>query len=203
MKSQIIKIVCVVSVLFTFSCNKREATNSDKQNEIPEALQEGKSFAPNRFKSKSESLVNQLYYDLVEKTPALKSLEDEIGNFNPNDTIATFYNYDRKSKDYYSSANNLTEEISDSITKNKIIALLKKSNEKYKGTSKEVSELISSIGDKNSAIKDYHTVLKIVLTLPLIEKYQTQNLPNKNNYQNIIKKQDSIIAKTQKATPKL
>ncbi|GAB2670787.1 hypothetical protein GCM10027036_25140 [Flavihumibacter cheonanensis] len=42
-------------------------------------------------------------------------------------------------------------------------------------------------------ISDLHNVLKIIRTLPLIDKYQNDNIPNTKSLEDYLKKQDKVI----------
>jgi len=58
------------------------------------------------------------------------------------------------------------------------------------------------IAKNEATLDDHHTVLKIVLTLPVIEKYQNENMPDKNEIRNVIKEQERLIERTDSLTPK-
>jgi hypothetical protein len=201
MRITLSKILTVFVFISIISCNKKEENNSAQNKEVPKALKEDNT-SLTRYSKRKGDLINQLYFDLVEKSPELQNLEEQIENFNPNETINEFNNFNMKSKDYYSSSEFLTNRINDSVLKNRIVALLKKSNNQYSLKEKEYDKVISKVVDKKKSIEDYHNVLKIVLTLPIIEKYQNENAPSKQNFEKIIKKEDSIIEATKKLTPK-
>jgi hypothetical protein len=201
MKITISKILTVFVFSVIISCNKKEENNTVKKDEIPEALKEDNS-SLKRYSRKNGDLINELYSDLVEKSEELQNLENEIEKFNPNETIYEFNNYNIKSRDYYSSSKSLANRINDSILKNRILALLKKSNNQYLSKENEFDTIISKVIDREKSIEDYHNVLKVVLTLPILEKYQNENMPNKQKLEKIIQKEDSIIEATKKLTPK-
>jgi hypothetical protein len=192
------KIIMFLLIILT-SCVGKETNNENPKNEIPEALQEGSLDL--KRNSKGNNLTEELYQELVANNPELKNLETEIYEFNPQDTKDKFYKYDRKSINYYQSAKNQAEVITDSITKNKIINLIKKSNEKYVGKTAELNGILKSIAVKENSINDYHTILKIVLTIPIIEKYQNENLPAKKEFENVFTNENKLIEKTKKLTP--
>ena len=195
-----LKKIIMLSLIILTSCGGKETNKENPENEIPEALQEG-SVDLKRY-SKGQNLTEELYQELVANNQELKNLETEIDEFNPQDTKNKFYKYDRKSINYYQSAKNQAEVITDSITKNKIINLIKKSNEKYVGKTAELNGILKSIAEKENSINDYHNILKIVLTIPIIEKYQNENLPAKTEFENVFNNENKLIEKTKKLTPK-
>lgn len=189
-------------LLFVFtlfiSCQKKE-TNT-KNNEEPKVLQE-KSIDIGRFK-RGGDLVDQLYEDLVNKSPELKNLEEDLQGLNSRDTIEIFNNYDRKSDFYYRAAEGNAEGIRDSILKKKILNLISSSATKYDTKKAEVQNLVSTINQKRTEITNYHTALKIILTLPLIEKYQNDHLPQKSPFEKVIEKENQLLEKVKQNTPK-
>lgn len=197
-----IKKIAVFSLILLASCGEKETNNENSNNEIPEALQENESVNLKRYSSRNDNLTEQLYQELVNNSSELKSLETELAAFNPDDTLNKFYKYDRKSSDYYLSSKNQANLIQDSITKNKILNLIKKSNDKYLGKTAELNALLKNIRENQNSINDYHNVLKIVLTIPVIEKYQNKNLPEKSVFEKVIENENQLTEKIKKNTPK-
>jgi hypothetical protein len=196
-----LKKITIFSLIILASCGGKETNNGNSKNEIPEALQEG-SIDLKRYSKWNNNLTEELYQELVNKSPELKGLETEIEEFNPSETQDEFLKYDRKSDNYYRSAENYAKAITDSVTKNKIIGLIKKSGEKYSGKTTELNSLLKNISEKQNSLNDYHNILKIVLTIPIIEKYQNENLPAKSEFEKVIENEDKLIEKTKKITPK-
>lgn len=143
-----------------------------------------------------------MYQELVAKSPELKALENELSELNPRDTTDIFYNYDEKSNEYYRSADSYANVIRDSVMKQKILNLIKKSEEKYVSQKTELEKLVSTIGKKRMEINNYHNALKIILTIPLIEQYQKEHLPNKSPFVKLIEKENQLLQKTKINTPK-
>jgi hypothetical protein len=196
-----LKKITIFSLIILASCGRKETNNGNSKNEIPEALQEG-SIDLKRYAKWNNNLTEELYQELVNKSPELKSLETEIEEFNPNETQDKFLKYNQKSDNYYRSAENYAKAITDSVTKNKILDLIKKSGEKYSGKTIELNSLLKNIHEKQNSINDYHNILKIVLTIPIIEKYQNENLPTKSEFEKVIENENKLIEKTKKITPK-
>ncbi|WP_157489928.1 hypothetical protein [Flavobacterium sp. CF136] len=196
-----LKKLIILSLILLTACGGNESNNENPKNEVPKALQEeGGSKILGRYRSNDE-LTEELYQELVSKNTELKNLETDLENFNAHDTLNIFYNYDGKSEDYYQTANNKANSIKDSILKNKIIVLLKMSNEKYAEKTAGLNQLVKTIHQKKSDINDYHNALKIVLTLPIIKKYQDENLPKKSPFEKVIKDENLLIEKIKKNTP--
>ncbi len=203
MKSLSTCYIAIFCLTLLFSCENRQKENKTEiKAETPKALQEDKLEI--KSYSRSGDMIEELYQELVDKNPELKKLEEDIEaiRLKPNEPIEKFNAYDAKSNSYYSSANYKATAMSDSVLKNKIIAFISKSENNYKEKTTEINSLLKEVSENGSAINNHHTVLKIVLTLPLIEQYQKDNLPGTKEFKNIIKEQDKLIIKTDSLTPK-
>lgn len=194
------KLILFLFIVLT-SCGGNESKNENPKNEIPKALQNKASINIGRYRS-NDDLPEELYQELVSKNIELKKLETQLEDFNTKDTLNIFYNYNGKSENYYTYANSYANSIKDSILKNKVLNLLKNSDEKYNKKITELNQLVESIYQKQRDIRDYHSALKIVLTIPLIEKYQKDNLPEKSPFEKVIENQNLLLEKIKKNTPK-
>ena len=194
-------IIFILTLLVSCGGGQTE-NNKPTQQETPKALQDSKLEI--KSYSRSGDLTEELYQELVGKTPALKKLEDDFDAFilKPNDLKDKFNQYDSKSNSYYNSANYKATAISDSLLKKKIILLIMTSNNKYSAKTAELNSLLKQISKDGATLNDHHSVLKIVLTLPMIEKYQDDNKPNKKDFKDLINQQEKLIIQTDSLTPK-
>jgi predicted transcriptional regulator len=198
------KLFGTISVfVLLVSCSSKQIENNETPKvETPKALQDGgleiKSY------SRSGDLTEELYQELVDKTPTLKKLEDELDAFTakPNNLNDKFNQYDNKSNNYYRSVKYKESAITDSALRTKIISLITASSKKYANKTAELIALLKQISKDGTRLNDHRTVLKIVLTLPLIEKYQDENKPDKKEFKNLIKEQEQLILRTDSLTPK-
>jgi hypothetical protein len=187
------------------SCGERKSDNNEpSKQETPEALQADKLDINFYSRTRSGNLTEELYQELVGKTPALKKLEDDLDAFSQksSDLNEKLEQYDRNSNRYYSCANNIASSITDSLLKNKIMALVMTSNNKYSTKTAELNSLLQQISKNDATLDDHHSVLKIFLTLPMIRKYQDDNKPNKKEFKDLIIQQEKLILRTDSLTPK-
>jgi hypothetical protein len=192
------KLFAISLIAALISCGQKE--NQDKKESgTPAALQDK---TLKRLTVRGNDLVDELYEELVSKSPQLQKLETDIDAFKPDANSGDFFDYESKSKAYYYSAKSYANTITDSITKKNVLELIEKSNKRYELKANDLNKLDQSIGDKEIALRDSHTILKIALTMPLIEKYQDENLPDKRPLINMTQRQDSLIQRTQSFTTK-
>lgn len=199
MKKLKFRISTIIVILILVSGCSRHTNNEDK--DTPKALQNNSSEVKS-YRGSSD-LVEELYKELVDKSQSLKKLEDSIEAIRPqiNEAESAFSKYDSKSKDYYNSANSQANGISDSVLKQKIQGIISVSNTKYSSRTSELNSLEKIISRQDATLSDYHIVLKIVLTLPIIEKYQKDNMIQPQEFKALINKQLELINSVKKMTP--
>lgn len=180
--------------LVLISCDNSRKQEK-KEQEIPKALQEKSSSSEIFSKRRYDDLVESLYNELAEKTHELMKLENEIDDLNTSkaDSIELFDKYDSKNKSYFSAANSHAEQIKDSLLRDKIKTLIATSLTKYNSSVSPHTEILKSIGTKELMLNDLHTIVKIVSTLPVIEKYQKDNLPKTTPLEGYSKQLDNTI----------
>lgn len=184
----------ILAVTFVSCENKRIQDPSKK--EAPAALEE-KSAAEEIMSMRGRGdLVDRLYEELVERDVVLKRLEVQIEELNDSkrDSIESFDKFDGKVKAYFSASERYVSEIKDSLLRNKVKLLLANNLKNYDSQMAKHNELIKVIAARETTISDLHNALKIVKTLPLIEKYQKDNLPGIKPLEGFIKQQDQAIS---------
>ena len=194
--------IILLPLLFSCGGGERAEQNKPAEQEVPKALQDNKLAIKNY--SRSGDLTEELYQELVEKTPLLKNFENDLAAFTPKpfDLHEKFNQYHNKSNNYYSSANYKATAISDSLLRMKIIALIANSGKKYAGKTAELNSLINTISNNGLKLDDQHIILKIALTLPLIEKYQEENKPSTEEFKDLINAQEKLIWRADSLMPK-
>ena len=186
--------ISAIIVLTLASCNNNRTQDKPKQ-EIPKALEDKSSSYEIVSKRGYDDLVESLYNELVSKNIDLKQLEDKIDELNKGkgDTTDLFDKFNGKNQSYFSSADRHIAEIKDSLLRDKMKVLIVNNLTKYNSSIARHKELLKVIESKGLTISDLHNILKIVKTLPLIEKYQKDNLPNTKSIEGFIKRQDEVI----------
>lgn len=195
MKTHIILFLAVVTLL---SCQRRKQSTDQPAKETPKALQETRSDVESFISKRgANDLVDELYDGLVNENAQLKDIETLLKKTYEEkvDLIDKYNSFDQKSNRYYSDAERHYSNMKDSSLRKKIIAIIKTSCSKYGTHVNHLSSLVKTIEAGNGSIDDYHAALKIVVTLPLIESFQRDNLPKDSSYKAIIKKQSDLIRK--------
>lgn len=179
------------------SCNRHK---QQPQQNVPKALEEKKSAYSLISKRGSDDLVESLYSELADETPLLKKLEEDIDAINRSkeDSLEQFQKFDSKNNSYYNSAQNHTGLIQDSLLRERIRNLVQSSLSNYNSLTAPHNNILKSISSKETSISDLHVALKIIKTLPVIGKYQKDNLPNTKSLEGYSQQQTKTINELQK-----
>lgn len=186
-------IVLLFIVAIT-ACNQPHK-DSKPQQETPKALEDKGVSLEIVSKRSYDDLVESLYAELAEKKSELKKIEDGIADLRKSqvDSSASFDNYDAKNKSYFHAANNHVNQIRDSVLREKLKIMIAGSFAKYNRSVIPHNHLLKYIEERNIALNDLHTILKITRTLPLIEKYQATNLPDTNSLKGFSTQLDETV----------
>ncbi len=171
--------------------------------DTPKALQpsSGGSFSK---RYGNDDLVNELYAELASKDTALKALEEQISMTEGRDdeSLADFGSFDNRNKNFYNSATGHIRSIQDSLIRKRMTNLINGSQTQYVNRTLAFHDLISKIGDRKNSMNDLHELLKIVKTLPAMDKYQRENEPSSKPAESFLKELEKLIQKLEAATNK-
>ena len=189
--------------LTLYSCNNSR-TQDQHQNETPKALEDKGSAYEIISKRGYDDLLESLYKELADKTQELKELEKQIDKLadSKSDSTELFSKYDEKSQSYYRSANNHVEQIKDTVLKESMMQLIENSLAKYNSSVSKHHDILKSINTKELSLNDLHLILKITRTLPLIDKYQKENLPATKSLEGYSNQLDKTIKYADSLTKK-
>jgi len=192
------------AVLFLSSCHSDPADNKEQEKNVPNALRDNKSSVALISKRGPENMVDDIYSDMLEKMPDLHKLEEDISNYNEaqTDSLRKFESYKDKSLSYYDAAKEHLNRIKDSTLKREMAQVVANSNARYTDKVALINKIIKAINNKESTLNDYHIALKLMVTLPVIEQYQTDMVPDKKILDTLLIKKQGLIDRTRKLTPK-
>ena len=187
-------ILLFLSVFF-LSCSSNRTEENQPKNTTPKTLTDSKSSLEIISKRSPDDLVESLYSEILDNDPVLENLENKMRDLfdKKADSTDQFSAFDGKNRSYYHSAANHVANIRDSLLQTKIKALIGNSLERYNAKTARHVGLMKEIESNDQSLSDLRTVLKIIKTLPFIEKYQTSNTPNTHSLENYIKWQKEII----------
>ncbi|MEO7522879.1 MAG: hypothetical protein ABIT58_02230 [Ferruginibacter sp.] len=196
MKSIFIKSAFISLLLF--GC-KHQAKQDVPDLPTPKALQDNssKGYSTDFKRSYQDDLLETLYAELVDRSDELQEIEDELEKLRKtrSDSSNAFIKFDEKNKAYYNSGDQHVQLIKDSILKSRMGLLISNSQTNYSSKILKHNDLLALLNSKDINLNDLHTVLKIVKTLPLIEKFQKENIPGTKPIENVLKDIDKEVRK--------
>lgn len=180
--------------IFLGSCSDKSKTK-ELQPETPKALADKNTSFDYSLKRNSYNLVENLYQELLHKDANLKKLEEKIDALynSKDDSLKKFSTFDQKNEAYFNAAQLQVNQIRDTVLKQQMNRIIAENLADYKNTIAKHKALLDTIKIKNLNISDFHRLLKITRTLPLIKSYQESNLPNTNSLEGYIKQQNQVI----------
>jgi len=192
-----------ILILFALTTCKQHKNEPKPSPGTPAALQEKGSFSEISLKSRyDDDLVNELYKEIAGKDPDLEKLERLIDDLKDqkNDSAKLFQKFDSRNTSYYNTSQQYISRITDSALRLKMNDLVKASLDNYNKKAAKQNDLISMLDSSSISLENLHKALKIVKTLPVIEKYQSENIPStkpletvQQNFEKGIRKIDTLI----------
>ncbi|MCC6289868.1 MAG: hypothetical protein IT249_18470 [Chitinophagaceae bacterium] len=171
------------------------ACNSNRKKVTPTVLENKKINIEQAVKRGEEDILEGLYREIADTTEVLKNFESALQELykSKNDSLAPFSTFDNQNGNYYKSAEAHTKQIADSILRTNISMLISSGIKRYDSATNRHDSLVKNILLKETTLKDLHNALKIVYTLPVIEKYQQNNLPGAEPLEGFSTRQSEII----------
>ena len=169
------------------------------------ALQQEKSSREFGLFSKSSyesDLLEKLYGELVIKDAELRKLEERINTLGIDriDSVEDFERFDQKNSSYYVAADQHVTYIKDSLLRERMRTIVGASQARYNSQVSVYKKLIDILNSRAIVLEDMHLVLKIIKTLPMIEKYQKENKLSTNPIEQVTKEMNKIIQQIDSAT---
>lgn len=198
---------CLFSIIVLFSsCLHREDNTPPKNPNTPNALRNDKiSDVGSIYRSRGGDLVDEIYNELLEKRPELKSLENDIDAHRSaaHDSLSKYNRYEMRSVWFYQAANSQINSITDSALKTQMRDVIAQSQLRYKGKMADIDKMIAELGKKDTSLNNYHTVMKLMITLPVMEQFQNDELPDDKILHKVNADKQKLIDRTKALIPKV
>jgi Fe-S oxidoreductase len=188
MKNHLAYYYCLCTILCLASCAS-DNTEGDTKEAITDSIVEEYNQSATRGPA---DMVEALYQELMAQNENLLTLDKNMDVLRREQAkaVAPYMLYNGKSTQYYTNALNLSNGISDSLLKNSVEVLIKKSQHQFTTQSATMNKSMNSLNIAYQQLEDRYSALKIILTLNLIEKYQAQKTPPTPAYTQLIEKME-------------
>lgn len=126
------------------------------------------------------NLVDELYNQAVKQSDNLESIEDDIEKFykKRDEALEKYNSFVSYNNRYYSDARSKSYPITGSAAKQKANDIISASEAKYNAMIADWRATIAALNVNEKELSDQHALLKIMITEPMINKYQTSSLPD-------------------------
>lgn len=127
-----------------------------------------------------KDLVEEFYDQAVKQNRTLETIEDDIENFykKREDAIEKYNSFTSYNNRYYADAKAKAATITDATTKQRAVDHINKSETAYRAKMANWQNSIVILNNNERELSDLHTLLKVMIATPVIEKYQQNNLPD-------------------------
>lgn len=169
-----------------------------KENETPRALQNKSVDVSEYTKRVNYDLVDNLYDELEEKNPALKSLATEARLLEKlkQDSTRHYLQFVSKNMAYYAAAIRQSGSIKDSILRKQVIAIMDSSRNDFNGQLEGHQSLVKYLDSAKTLLADHLIVLKLIKTMDLMEDYQQKQMPDSAGIRILLQKYLALISVT-------
>lgn len=203
MKPNFLTSLFVLFLLMACENYRPKEVSAETQNETPKVLDDSKvdvSSFSKRYTDISSDIIPDLYKEAVEKDVNLKKLNDKLNGINEMkaDSLKRYSGYFQNNEKYWFSANSYISEISDSVLRNDLKEIFKKMESSYQSSISRHNTLMEKLEAKERILKNYEILMKLSITLPMIARYQKNELPNIKTLNNMINVYDTLITETKK-----
>lgn len=142
-----------------------------------------------------KNLVEDLYTELKEKHPGLKSLELQMKQLEEGraDSLKAFNVYDEKSTKYYGDARKQLAQIKDSLLRVRLAGIIEASLKNYKDSTARETGLLAMLDKKTLTLQDLFVFLKVIKTMAVMEGYQKENHPSRRPIENYVNRLDTTV----------
>lgn len=198
-------ILSLVLLLLIISC-KEAAPKKVTDEETPKALVDETSMVSYSSLLKGThrgSVVDKLYAEALENNKNLEQLDAKMNDIYVNslNTVENEYlNYKRTNNTYWTTIEDAVGNMSDSITKQSTMVLIEKMKRDYAQKLSSHENKMLQIRALQAKLKDQKILMKFLITQPMIEKYQDNELPDIKKMEKIINDYHQLIEQTKAYT---
>ncbi len=178
--------ICIIA-FYTGACGR--------PGELPRALENKKSSIEIVAKRGYEDLIESLYAELSDKDETLQQFHRDIRQLSAlaKDSAEAFVHFNSRNEAYYSSATAHIGSLADTALKKQIGDLFSAHRGRYDSLVSVHRLLRDSVEQRGSMLADLQVLMKLYTTLPLIEQYQQNHLPDTGSLHHILHRQEDLI----------
>ena len=183
------KLIPLVLIFIIVSCKEKKQNPDGPVAETPKALQDNKVSSSISYKKRGpDDLVDELYNEKLETTPALNAFEKKFRELSENkiDSLHVFHEFDSKNLQYYNTANGHISQIQDSFLKKELKTFFENNKTAYSSSINRLKNLEVQLGKQQLSAIDRRTALKLFVTLNMMNEFKKKNMPQASSIESIV-----------------
>lgn len=185
-----IHIIILISILLV-GCDKEDKKQStiDELNETPEALEGTDSRILSSYRYDG-NIIDKLYKEAISKNQNLEDLNDRIeviSSDSLSDKTNDYLKYRSVNNRYWTAAKSYANNLNDSLWKVEMLDIIEKLESSYDKRVSIHESKMDSIAALKSILNDKLILMKLFITEPMIHNYQSNELPNIEQLESLIK----------------
>ena len=145
-------------------------------------------------------IIGKLFTEELKSNEKLRVLFEKINSIDKDiiDSTLTTNKYLELNDRYFRSAKHNINSLKDSTLRKKVYKIFEKEELEHNIKLSPHKNYLSEIGRDKRLLHDKKILLKLFITLPLIQKYQSEKMPNTNQLKNIKKDMEVLIIEAEK-----
>lgn len=186
----------VMLLVLCMACsNPSRNQQQEPEQSVPEALQENKN-TKGMSKRAPENLVDELYEEQRSGDSSLQQMEESLEKLQEAipDSLRDFHFFDGKNTSYFRQAEAFTLRIRDSLLKKETAAWLEQAENAYIENTASLNALKNAIGNNSLSLTDRHNILKLMVSLTMMKRYQRENRPQQQPLERLSRDQQRLIS---------
>lgn len=179
-----------------FSCGKGNQNPEEEQKETPEAIENNYSSGgySSMKRGWSMNIIERLYKEAVEKNKIVNTINQsvELANNFYLDSLVDYNKYVSINKEYWDVANDYITAISDTVMRMELKTIFDKAESEYCSSNEKLLFLNDKIKLEKKHFENQVRFLKLAVTLPMIQNYQVNEIPDSSAMNSILVGFDTV-----------
>jgi hypothetical protein len=199
-------ILLILSIIVFSNCQDKrheDKTPEEILTDTPEALEDNTSDYNFSSKRYNPDLISKLYAEALEKNTALKLLDESIKKINSNSLntrTKPFNKYASTNSEYWTTANQYIRNLNDSLLKHETFTVFQNLESDYKESIAKHEDKLKKIKERTTDLNDKLVLIKLMISQSMIKNYQTNEKPDIQELETLLKQYNDLILKTDQFT---
>jgi|GEM_PF-2355521 len=190
----------VLTIIFIVSCTNNRVTveqqNSNEQ--TPEIFDGERNLDISSFTKRTGygiDIIQELFDEAVENDKGLKAVTSALEQVRElkSDSLGSYRTYMRNNQHYWDALARYSGQLSDSTLQRDVLKLVGKLKDKQSKRTSLLNKLVADIDSTERILADMEILMKIIVTEPMMDNYQRNELPSIQTLESVKHTLDSSV----------